>query len=596
MLRPQDTSHRDTRTLDGLWDFALDHEGQGRTENWQNQLPQPRKMAVPGSWNDVFTTIDEREFFGDVWYQRQVKVPNGWTDQVVLYFESVTHTATVYVNGTLVAEHAGGYLPFEVDITAHVAPGEWFTLTVIANNELNFETIPPGMVTQTAGGPRLHYWHDFFNYAGIHRHVWLTHRPAIHVDDITVVTEIDGSTGLVDYEVVIAGAEAGQTEVQVRFLDAAGVEVGRATGASGRIEVADAKLWAVRDAYLYTLLVELVSDGEVVDDYRQRIGIRTVKIDDGKLLLNGKPVYLTGFGMHEDHAIVGKQHNDLMMMRDFELLEWIGANSLRTSHYPYSSDVMDYCDAQGILVIDEIPAVGQNFGLSGGIFGAGALPKTFSPETIGQPAQDLHAQMIRELVARDKNHPCVIVWSIANEPESHTEEAENYFRPLFEVTRQADPTRPVGFVNVMLSPHGKCRVSQFGDLIMLNRYYGWYVNTGDLKSAPIDMLNELNAWASEGKPIIMTEYGADTYAGLHTLPAEPWSEEYQVEYLEANCAAMDANELVIGEQMWNFADFATSTGIMRVGGNKKGAFTRDRQPKAAAHWLRNRWQNLGQAE
>ena len=87
----------------------------------------------------------------------------------------------------------------------------------------------------------------------------------------------------------------------------------------------------------------------------------------------------------------------------------------------------------------------------------------------------------------------------------------------------------------------------------------------------------------------MTEYGADTYPGEHTLPAAPWSEDYQVAYLEANCRAMDATDLVIGEQMWNFADFATSSGIMRVGGNKKGAFTRDRQPKAAAHWLRRRW-------
>ena len=88
--------------------------------------------------------------------------------------------------------------------------------------------------------------------------------------------------------------------------------------------------------------------------------------------------------------------------------------------------------------------------------------------------------MIRELVARDKNRPSVVLWSIANEPESDTEGAERYFKPLFELARELDHTRPVGFVNVMLAPHGKCRVSQFGDVLMLNRYYGWYVDTGDL--------------------------------------------------------------------------------------------------------------------
>ena len=244
---------------------------------------------------------------------------------------------------------------------------------------------------------------------------------------------------------------------------------------------------------------------------------------------------------------------------------------------------------QGILVIDEVPAVGQNFGLSSGIFGAGIALPTFSDQTISTPAQYLHAQMIRELIDRDKNHPSVIIWSIANEPESGTEAAEAYFKPLWDVVRRADPTRPVGFVNVMLEPHGKCRLHPYADLVMLNRYYGWYVNTGDLVAAEIDMREELARWATEGKPIIMTEYGADTYPGEHTLPAAPWSEDYQVAYLEANCRAMDATDLVIGEQMWNFADFATSSGIMRVGGNKKGAFTRDRQPKAAAHWLRRRW-------
>ena len=227
-------------------------------------------------------------------------------------------------------------------------------------------------------------------------------------------------------------------------------------------------------------------------------------------------------------------------------------------------------------------------GLGGGIFGTQGYT-TFSPETINERTREVHGQAIRELVARDKNHPSVVLWSIANKPESETEGAERYFEPLFALTRELDPTRPVGFVNVMLAPHGKCRVSQFGDVLMLNRYYGWYVDTGDLDAAERAWEEELRAWAGEGKPIIITEYGADTYPGLHTLPPTPWTEEYQVAYLEMNHRVFDRIDAVVGEQVWTLADFATTSGIMRLGGNKKGVFTRDRQPTAAAWALRRRW-------
>src|SRR3954462_663842 len=220
-------------------------------------------------------------------------------------------------------------------------------------------------------------------------------------------------------------------------------------------------------------------------------------------------------------------------------------------------------------------------GLGGGIFGSQGYT-TFSPETINDATQQGHAQAIRELVARDKNPPSVVLWLIANEPESDTEGAERYFEPLFALTRELDPTRPVGFVNVMLAPYGTCRVSQFGDVLMLNRYYGWYVDPGDRAAAERAWEEELRGWASEGKPIIITEYGADTYPGLHALPPTPWSEEYQAEYLAMNHRVFDRIDAVVGEHIWNFADFATVSGTARVGGNKKGVFTRRPPPQAGA--------------
>jgi beta-glucuronidase len=198
--------------------------------------------------------------------------------------------------------------------------------------------------------------------------------------------------------------------------------------------------------------------------------------------------------------------------------------------------------------------------------------------------------VLRELVARDKNHPSVVMWSITNEPASNEEGAREYFEPLVQLTRELDPSRPVTFVNVMMAPAGTDLVADLFDVICLNRYYGWYVNTGDLAAAEAGLETELQAWESlYGKPLIMTEYGADTLPGVHSVWDQPWSEEYQTAVLDMFHRVHDRIPALVGEQVWNFADFQTSAGIFRVDGNKKGVFTRDRKPKAAAHALRTRW-------
>jgi beta-glucuronidase len=544
-------------------------------------------MPVPASFNDIAADASVRDYFGDVWYQRVVRVPRGWDGQrIVLHFESATHRATVWVGSTEVVSHEGGYTPFAADVSADVFAGDEVRVTVCVNNTLSFQSIPPGVIEDSPTGKKQLYWHDFFNYAGLHRSVWLLATPVAHLDDVTVVTGLAGVTGTVAYETVAVGAEG--LEVRVVLRDASGAEVASGSGASGVLTVPDVHRWAPGDGYLYDLEVQLVDGGEVVDSYHQSVGVRTVEVRGAEFLVNGEPVYFKGFGKHEDVGVIGKGHSDAHLVHDFELMSWIGANSFRTSHYPYSEEVLDYADQQGFLLIDEVAAVGLNMGLGGGIFG-GQGYTTFSPETINDATREVHAQAIRELIARDKNHPSVVLWSIANEPESDTEGAEAYFEPLFQVARDADPTRPVGFVNVMLAPYGTCRVSQFGDVLMLNRYYGWYVNTGDLAGAEVAWRKELEGWAGENKPIIITEYGADTMPGLHSLTPQPWSEEYQVEYLDMNHRVFDSIDAVVGEHVWNFADFATTPGIMRVDGNKKGVFTRDRQPKNAAFALRRRW-------
>ncbi|MFI7150138.1 beta-glucuronidase [Nonomuraea sp. NPDC050022] len=591
MLRPQDGPTRERRCLAGLWRFRLDAEGAGRAEGWwRSPLAEAVDIPVPASYNDIYPDVTVRDHVGDAWYQTNVWIPAQWTGQrIVLRFDAATHRATAWVNDTEVVTHEGGYTPFEADVTAHLRPGAENRVTVVVNNELSWATIPPGTIEERPDGRRVQrYFHDFFNYAGLHRPVWLYTTPPEHISDITVTTAFDDTTGVIGYR----ANSTGETDsVRVSLRDASGAEVAAATGAVGTLRVPDVHPWAPGDGYLYELEATLLSaSGEVTDSYRQPVGVRTVEVRGKQFLINGTPFYFKGFGKHEDAAVRGKGHDDVLMVHDFALMEWTGANSFRTSHYPYAEEVLDYADRHGIVVINETAAVGLNRNIGGGVFSSGERVLTFSPDAVSDETQRVHLRALQELVARDKNRPSVVLWSVANEPDHVQPEARDYFAPLAAETRRLDPTRPVAYANALLAPPDQCVVTDLFDVVLLNRYYGWYFGTGDLEAAETALEAELRQWAAlHDKPIVITEYGADTYPGLRSVVPNPWTEEYQAELLDVYHRVFDRVDAVVGEQVWNFADFATTPGVFRVDGNKKGVFTRDRRPKTAAFHLRARW-------
>ncbi|MFE4080087.1 beta-glucuronidase [Paenarthrobacter sp. YIM B13468] len=588
MLKPQNSPTRELINLDGLYSFKVDFERSGLTEKWQNaRLKTDLEAGVPSSYNDLFADKAIRDHVGYVWYQREVQVPRGWGgERIHLRLDSATHEGIVFVDETKVAEHQGGYTPFSADITDHVTPGGTFRLTIAVKNELTQASIPPGVVTETKDGRRQQqYMHDFYNYAGLHRSVWLYSTPTVRVDDVTVTTSFKGNLGAVSYSIDLSGA-TGKESVSARVLDAEGREVASIEGREGHIDIPDVQLWQPGKGYLYTLVAEVHEEGRLVDLYEQSFGVRTVEVRGKQFLINGEPFYFKGFGMHEDHVGIGKGHSQAQMVNDFQLLDWTGANSFRTTHYPYAEEVMDYADRHGIVVIDETGAVGLNT-----VFGFGAGPKsTYSDDYVNDDTAASHRQAISELIARDKNHPSVVMWCIANEPNASDDGARPYFEPLAALTRKLDATRPVGYVNVGFDTPDKDTLTDLFDVVMINRYYGWYHHHGDLPSAEAALEKELLEWESRhSKPIIITEYGADTITGLHSIYETPWSEEFQAAFLDMYHRVFDRIGAVVGEHVWNFADFQTATGVIRVDGNKKGVFTRDRRPKAAAHILRKRW-------
>jgi beta-glucuronidase len=356
--------------------------------------------------------------------------------------------------------------------------------------------------------------------------------------------------------------------------------------ARASLRIAEARFWSPADPHLYRLTVSLTGPkNAVTDTYSLEIGIRTVERRGDRLLLNGQPILLTGFGKHEDFPINGRGLNVPLLVRDHELLRWVGANSYRTSHYPYSEEAMMLADRLGVLVIDETPAVSLNFADTDDL-----VAKRLAQCTL----------QLDELIARDKHHPSVIMWCIANEPMAGNplaggpaparavEAGTRFFTTLTEQAHRLDPTRPVMLVGLMGGPSEWLGVV---DVPGVNRYYGWYAMGGRLDEGVKALGPELDGLHQRfGKPIVITEFGADTLAGHHSQPDEMWSEEYQVEFLRRYLDVAATRPFVVGLHVWNFADFKTGQGIMRAGGlNMKGVFTRDRRPKMAAHFLRSRW-------
>jgi beta-glucuronidase len=587
LLHPRQNQFRNVLDLSGLWQFQVDPKEEGEANGWSKALPAPRPVAVPSSWNDLFD--DARDYLGLAWYRTEAWAPAGWRGQrVFLRVGSANYAAKAWVNGQVAAEHLGGHLPFVADVTDRLAWDRPNVIAISVENKQLLDRVPPapgpggGGVAGVLGGFPLTTY-DFFPYAGLHRPVLLYSVPATHIDDVTVVPAIEGTDGVVKVTVAVTGgyggkgkARLGEAEADLSF---------RAGSAEGTLRVPSARLWGPKDPHLYPLTVTLTEGEKATDAYTLDVGIRTVEVRGDRILLNGRPVMLTGFGMHEDFPVHGRGLDLPVWVRNYELLRWAGANSYRTSHYPYAEEAMHLADRLGVLVINEIPAVGLNFE---------------DPEeaTAKRLAQCKH--QIRELIARDKNHPSTVMWSVANEPmggpllgtgppvPSAVEAGTKFFREMHAEAKRLDPTRPVTLVGVQGGPtewHG------LFDVVAVNRYYGWYVLGGRLDEAARALAKELDALHKAfGKPIVIAEFGTDTLPGVHNTAAEMWTEEYQVEYLRRYLDVAAGRPFVAGLHVWNFADFKTGQGTSRAGGmNFKGVFTRDRRPKMAAHFLRARW-------
>ena len=565
MLYPITNQKRTVIKLDGLWRMNVVSD---------DYIPEsPLKsfvwMAVPASYQNLITDPIIRNHVGCVCYERDIEIPNHIkSDEIHLRIGAAPHQTKVYIDGIFMGAHQGGYLPHDLIIRQEWIKDLGNRISIVIDNRATFETLPIGeVVTNHDKREQLTYF-DFANDSGIHRSVLLYSRPHQGIEDIIIKTKHDDISAEIHYQ--ISSQEPCQS---IQIKDQSGHIVGKGNGNSGVISIMYPNLWKVGCGYLYTLHVETEHDV-----YEESFGIRQIEIKDGQLMINDQPIYMKGFGMHEDHLTIGKGHSTAHALRDFNLLKWIHANSFRTSHYPYDEEMYRLADLYGILIINEIPAVGLNFWSNRAVFIEG---------TVDQKTLQVHKNQLTELVNRDKNHPSVVMYSVANEANTHETGAVPYFEAVFQHVRSIT-TLPIMIVEWVGATSNK--VAHMADVIGLNRYIGWYTNLEDLSVIPEKLKKDLMDYHEIfHKPIMLTEFGADTIAGLHTLPAQVFSEEYQLEFIKTYIKTIRELPFVIGEHVWNFADFMTKPGLTRMHGNKKGVFTRDRQPKMVAHWLKDFW-------
>ena len=385
MLYPQSNSVRTILDLSGIWSFRLSQD-----QAWQN-------IAVPASYNDQSPDPEFRNHAGLAWYRTRFTIPTLLKGQrIFLRFDAVTHSARIFINGQEAAAHRGGFLPFEVDLNGLAEPGSEVLLEVEVDNRINHSTLPigteggtaffgsdnPGITAVEAGKRRQQEKginlpaFDFFNYAGINRPVRLCSTPLSYIEDVTILPSL---TGDIRYCVETVGSG----EVTLDVFDADGQKVASASGAEGHFQISQPHLWEPWPGTPYLYNARIHFGGDV---YNQSFGIREVRIEGTQFLINGKPFHFHGPCKHEDSPFHGRGLDQCLNMTDINLYHWLGANCFRTSHYPYAEEMYNLCDREGIVIVDETPAVGM-----------------WADEHYGWDLAPYHAEVLKALIRRDKN-------------------------------------------------------------------------------------------------------------------------------------------------------------------------------------------------
>lgn len=410
--------YRNSVSLDGVWQFCESLD----SNDWH-------PIQVPGEWAMQGFKVDSAAYAR---YRRDFELPADWKgNQVMLRFDGVHSEYNVIVNGQKAGYHMGGMTPYEINITRFLHQGK-NELELQVRSESEADML--GSLTQYAA----------HQMGGILRKVTAFAVPDVYISDLSIVTDLDDryKDALMKLHVAVTNSSAsafssGTIDVTLDRHTASAsfklptIAAGQSWSGDIEVPVKAPELWDNEHPNLYNVNISLSDAGGAMEQVGKRIGFREVEVQGAHVLLNGKPLKLRGVCRHEVHPLLGRSLTDQQWRQDAELYREANCNFVRTSHYPPAQEFIDYCDELGLLVELEAPVcwIGH---------GANENWQHLRYDDPGYYDYVLQANM--ETIQFYRNHPSVIIWSIANESYWNKE-----FAQVAEYVKKADPSRPYSF-------------------------------------------------------------------------------------------------------------------------------------------------------
>jgi beta-glucuronidase len=579
-----DAYNRPSQSLDGAWNYIVDPyengfynyrlipfeelEDPGAGAYFTNAKPVSKSdlveynydmsdtLHVPGDWN----TQKEKLFYyeGTVWYKKSFDYAKANPDdRTFLYFGAVNYQADVYLNGKKLGRHIGGFTPFN------------FEVTNLLNEKDNFVVVKVDNTRAKDAVPTLNT--DWWNYGGITRSVELITTPATFIRDFLVQLDADDTKKIL-FQVELDGNNKAQQKVKISIPELK-VEKELLTDDNGiaTAEFQSKKIvyWSPENPKLYEVTIATAED-KLTDE----IGFRTIKTEGINILLNDEKIFLKGISIHEESPFGEGRANSAEDA--VQLLSWakeLGCNYVRLAHYPHNEHMVRMADKMGMMVWEEIPVYW----------------------TISWDNEEtyLNAEnQLTEMISRDKNRACVIIWSMAN--ETPNSEARNVFLGrLAEKTRSLDKTRLISAALEQTNYEGNPDVqtiddpyAEVVDILSFNQYIGWYAGLPERCS-------EISWKITQNKPVLISEFGAGAKYGFHGDSLTRWTEEYQ-EYLYIETLKMiDQIPQLQGFSPWVLVDFRSPRrplAEIQDGWNRKGLLSEKGEKKKAFYILQEYYQ------
>jgi beta-galactosidase len=590
--------------IGGIWEALRPMKG-GNPED----VPLWTKVNLPHCVNaEDAVDPDVNYYQGPAWYKTQLAISNPYTNgRTLLYFEGAGQKTEVYVYDVKVGAHAGGYDEWVVDITDAVAvfkkqevyqqqfAGK-IPISIRTDNSRDLELIPSDLS-------------DFNLYGGIYRHLHLLYTPALSIEKLFALAEVDkaGEQGKLNVRARFYNPHhATNASVSVKLINPKGKTIQQITKqvpvADGAVNLTDIavkspQLWSTHDPKLYTVKVSVSSNGDTYTE-TTKIGFRHFEfVKKGPFLLNGKRLLLNGTHRHEDHAGVAAAMTDDMMRTEMVMMKEMGVNFIRLGHYQQSSYILDLCDSLGIVVWEEIPWC--RGGLGGDIY------------------KEMAKRMLTNMIEQHYNHPSVIIWGLGNEndwpgdfPEFDKQKIRDFMSELNILSHKLDPTRKTA---IRRCDFCKDIVDVYSPSIWAGWYRGIYTEYKDISRNEFESVDHFLhvEWGGDSHArrhsetpdavwkVVKKAGAADERAGDASLAGGTarvskdgdWSESYISNLIDWHLKEQLTMPWLTGTAHWPFKDFSTpvrpDNPVPYM--NQKGVVERDFTKKEAYYVFQSYW-------